>query len=403
MLSKQAREVKAYLSSDEGRGILRTARMVLRANNIKVQDDDVRGLKSLVLAYALYPNQLQDATGGLVQKTAKGPDFCQLDPSLCKGKQAIPRMEMPVLEGKFLLLVANNLAKGFIDWQETPKDPYRARYAETNSGDVVEISGLSESELSRLGIRELGVEGIHKYHQKSANGDMKVSVKQMKVPATELKPTQAEINFGKSFGMASSYMSGSFPSLLKYDPETVSLVSKEGYIIDGHHRWAAIGLLNTYSESKLMWGGEDIETTLLELVAKKASAGEIGAWLKDNKGGGVNAEMPILYIGLSLKSLLPCLNACTDSLGVTRKPFDEKNKTEKDKIVIPKNTPAYQMKVHDLKDISGPTDVLQQKDLETQEDESIFEKTRFKEDFDGRIKNLNQTRLARLKNRLRSW
>lgn len=75
MLSKQAREVKAYLSSDEGRGILRTARMVLRANNIKVQDDDARGLKSLVLAYALYPNQLQDATGGLVQKTAKGPDF----------------------------------------------------------------------------------------------------------------------------------------------------------------------------------------------------------------------------------------------------------------------------------------------------------------------------------------
>ena len=108
MLSKQAREVKAYLSTDEGTSILRTARMVLKANNIRVSDDDARGLKSLVLAYALYPNQLEEATGGLVQKTAGGPDFCQLDSSLCKGKQAIPRAEMPVLEGKNLIYVANN-------------------------------------------------------------------------------------------------------------------------------------------------------------------------------------------------------------------------------------------------------------------------------------------------------
>jgi hypothetical protein len=308
---------------------------------------------------------------------------------------------MPVLEGKSLLLVANNLAKGLIDWQETPADPYRARYVESNSGKMVEVTNLSERDLSRLGISGIGGEA-YKYHQKSANGDMKVTVKQMKVPATGLKPTQSEINFGKSFGMASAYINGSFPALLKYDPETVSLVSKEGYIIDGHHRWAAIGLLNTYSETKLIWGGEDIETTLLELVAKKADAGEIGAWLKNNKGGGSNAEMPVMYIGLSLKSLLPCLNACTDSLGVARKPFDEKNKTEKDKIVIPKNTPAYQMKVHELEGLSGPSDVLQQKEMETQENDALFQNVKQRQDF-GQVKNLNQTRLARLKNRLRSW
>ena len=354
MLSKQAREIRSYLSSDEGRGILRTARMVLKANNIKIVDDDARGLKSLAMAYALYPNQLKQATGGLIsiskEAVFKGVDFCSADPSLCKGRKPIPRIEMPVLEGNNLMLVTKNLSKGLIDWENPPKNPALQKYVPIMKGRlkgrVVPLQDLSVDQLIEYGIDETTVG--YKYHQYSANGDKKVKVQQVNVPAIDLKPTQSEINFEKAFGMVKGYLTNKFKALTQYDPNTVSLISKEGYIVDGHHRWAAIGLLNTYSPEKLIGtkSGDKYDTSgsLEELWTQDAS-NEVPAWLSKNKGGGdPSLSLACMAFNLPMKDLLPCLNACTDSLKVMRKPFDDKDPKEVAKVIIP--SMGYELQTH---------------------------------------------------------
>jgi len=411
MLSKQARQIKAYLSSNEGRGILRTARMVLKANNIRVSDDDSRGLKSLAMAYALYPNQLKQATGGLVSRTAdfKGVDFCSADPSLCTGRKQIPRIQMPVLEGNNLMLVTKNLKNGLIDWKNPPKNALYARWVPImqgrNKGKVIALSGLDPSELEEYGIDETTVG--YKYHHHSANGEMKVGVKQVNAPATELKPTQSEINFDKAFGMAVAYLTGAFKNLTKYDPKTVSLISKEGYIVDGHHRWAAIGLLNTYSPEKLIgykkdteyrdekgnltilnWNIEDSMYKLFLLDQKDL----LPEFLADEKGGGDKSlTLACMAFNLPMKDLLPCLNACTDSLGVARKPFDEKDPKQVEKITLP-GFQGYELLKHQDQ-FSGDEDA-------TSGLKNLLDQTKEVDDSEFAGVNQNYTRVARLKRRM---
>lgn len=387
MLTREARQIKAYLQSTEGRTIVRTAKMVLRANNIKLQDDDRMGLRSLVLAYALYPNQLSNSTQGLITKSAKlKVDFCSADPALCEGRKAIPRMEMPVLEGKNLQVVTKNLKNGLIDWKNPPRDAFRARYAHIPDlpsvkkelhGRLVEITALNAVQAKKLGIAgiELGYDGVYKYHQLSADEKMPVTVKQVSVKAGSLKPTQSEINFAKSFGMAQNYLLGKFNGLATFDPNNVTIVSKEGYIIDGHHRWAAIGLINAFSlESMTTLSSNPDEPTLLNLVEQENAKG-ISEWLKSNKGKGTDLKMPVVWMELPIKTLLPCLNACTDSLGVPRKPFDEDNPHEIAQIIIPKEDEAYKMNTHqrELKDTEGASEELQKVVDSTKPNSELFE------------------------------
>jgi hypothetical protein len=56
-----------------------------------------------------------------------------------------------------------------------------------------------------------------------------------KVPVGKLKATQKEIKAAKAFGMADSHLKGDFD-----DIDQKIVVSRDGYILDGHHRWAAL-------------------------------------------------------------------------------------------------------------------------------------------------------------------
>jgi hypothetical protein len=60
------------------------------------------------------------------------------------------------------------------------------------------------------------------------------------IPATQLKPSQQEIKLGQALGMAISMM-GKLPGPFKNGPggDLGAVISKDGYIMDGHHRWAA--------------------------------------------------------------------------------------------------------------------------------------------------------------------
>jgi hypothetical protein len=358
MLSKKAKTVLAYMQSSEGSYILRQADLVLKQNKIRVSDNDPMGIKGLILAHALYPQEVEQATGGLV-KTAD-LDYCDIDDGWCAGNKKIPRFKMPVIEGKFLHSVVKNLKNGFINWMNIPKNPFEARYYEAENGEMV----LAGNKTPR------GVE-LYSYHERSANGDNDYKVKcsnPLSVPATSLKPTQSEINFEKSYGMAFGYLTNSFPGLVKYDPKTVSLVSKDRYIIDGHHRWAAIGLLNRYGKDLLLGqciqNGEncsvdspDHVVELLELVTKPVDA-EITKWFKDapKDTGKPNLQLPIIVIDLPVKDLVDVLNACTDSLGVARKPFDQK---DKDKVVLPLDNYSFE-RVNVKEEESTPDDQFEQ-------------------------------------------
>ena len=71
-------------------------------------------------------------------------------------------------------------------------------------------------------------------------GDDKVSSKKASVAASKLNPSQKEIKLGQALGMAVS-MAGKLPGPFKSGAggDLGAVISKDGFIMDGHHRWAA--------------------------------------------------------------------------------------------------------------------------------------------------------------------
>jgi len=365
MLSKGARQVLSYLKTREGSYILRQAKNVLNANKIRITDDDRMGIKSLIMASALYPNALEEQTGGLAKSAGVNIDYCKVDTSWCKDNQKIPRFKMPVIEGKFLHEVVRNLQKGLIDWRKIPKNPFEAQYYEYNGQmRLVDSKTPVDAEL-------------FKYHEKSAPmpgaRQYKVKVQGPKAfDPLQLKPTQSEINFDKSYEMAIGFVSG-WTGLTEYSPKTVSLVSKEGFIIDGHHRWAAICMLNRFGEDFL--AGEcfkskgqkncdvnapDHITELMELITEPGDTSQIVVdMLNKAPKQSAGLTMPVIIIDLPVKELVDCLNACTDSFGIARKPFDAK---DKDKVKIPLGEDYNFEKIEIEDEIEGDSDFLIEKD-----------------------------------------
>ncbi len=103
-------------------------------------------------------------------------DICKISPSVCEGNLGIPRSEMPQLPGSVISKFLDHMA---------------------SQGAKV-----------------------------TKDATMKVG---------ELKATQKEINAEKVQGMAASYKAGKFPNI-----KDAIIVSSDGYILDGHHRWAAL-------------------------------------------------------------------------------------------------------------------------------------------------------------------
>ena len=62
-----------------------------------------------------------------------------------------------------------------------------------------------------------------------------VRTKRERVRVGELMATQSEIKAAKAYSMANAHLRGDFPTI---DKQIV--ISKDGYILDGHHRWAAL-------------------------------------------------------------------------------------------------------------------------------------------------------------------
>ena len=69
-----------------------------------------------------------------------------------------------------------------------------------------------------------------KGHKDGSESDDKVKTKLVSIKAKDLKPSQNAIYLGKALGMAIGGVSGG---------DLGAIISKDNYILDGHHRWAA--------------------------------------------------------------------------------------------------------------------------------------------------------------------
>lgn len=84
---------------------------------------------------------------------------------------------------------------------------------------------------------------------------LKINISYNRQNVYALKPTQAEIHSDKAIGMYWKYRKGLFPNI-----QSPIMVSLDGYIIDGHHRWAALKLTRNPQQT--------IQTITVHLPAK---------------------------------------------------------------------------------------------------------------------------------------
>ena len=171
-------------------------------------------------------------------------NFCA-ETGLCKGNLGLARNEMPVVEGSHFKDFVNRLKQGLLDISAAIQRGFKAVKDWLSSGDPKEDA---------------------------------VKVHTTSFDVTKLKATQREINADKAKGMADAARAG------KFDPgKEPVLVSKDFYILDGHHRWAA----------QILRAAED----------------------------GIKAKMNGVQVDLPVQELLAVANAYTDANGLSRKDF----------------------------------------------------------------------------------
>jgi len=120
------------------------------------------------------------------------------------------------------------------------------------------------------------------FEDKDKSDDV-VAGSKAKIAVGELKPAQTEIIKEKAFGMAINFLLNN-----KWkNADLGNIVSKDNYIMDGHHRWAAISLIDpssTVDVTQIDLPGQPLVTTL-NLITKGKFGIDTG-----NKGEGNVAE-----------------------------------------------------------------------------------------------------------------
>jgi hypothetical protein len=185
----------------------------------------------------------------------------------CKGNAGIPREEMPQFKGK-----------------PTPGSP--ASKMATGPGGEVDTEPMFKKMLKEKGIK----------------------IAETEIPSDSLKATQSELVGSKVAGMAKA---------LDNDPNHPAItapiyVSRDGYVVDGHHRWAAV-----------------------TSAAIKA---------------GKPANMKVIVIDMDIKDVIPMANNFAEEIGVAAKKADANKEEPKSKVDLSKY------------DTSGETDYFEEYD-----------------------------------------
>lgn len=159
------------------------------------------------------------------QGIGKSADLCKINPPICRGNLGRSRDTMP----------------------QFPDDKVRDSFLE---------------KLQKKGVRV-------------SEGKMKVG---------QLRASQEEIQAKKTIGMAGAYLDGKFSQI-----KNAIVISKDGYIVDGHHRWAALLTVSPGEEMNVIRVGVPIKE-LLDMVnghegvekrgLEAASIGQENVWFE---------------------------------------------------------------------------------------------------------------------------
>lgn len=165
----------------------------------------------------------------------KAADICKMSPSVCKKNKGLTRDKMPQIDGE--KSVKEMLASSKPDEKAKGEAMVQAG-ADPNSDKTILEQMLSHFE---------------------KNG-VKTTVEDM--PVGHMKATQSEIKAEKVYGMADAHLKGKFN-----DIDASVVVSSDGHILDGHHRWAALLTIDPSRTMKV----KKIDMTMDELLKEAAS------------------------------------------------------------------------------------------------------------------------------------
>lgn len=160
----------------------------------------------------------------------KSADICQMSPPICKGNMGLTRDKMPQIPGDMSV-------REMLD----SSDP--ATVAKGEAADAAGADPADERPILRQMLDTFRAEGV--------------KVEPKRIPVGKLKATQSEIKASKTFGMADAHLKGNFPSIADK-----IVVSRDGYILDGHHRWAALLTISPDREMSVLQVGMDMEDML---------------------------------------------------------------------------------------------------------------------------------------------
>ena len=141
----------------------------------------------------------------------------------------LPRIEMPVIEPEHMDEFEESLDKGHIDVNEPiAKSPEMRKNTSKYPTD--------------LGFDLRGRAWLFKGLRDGAKSDDIIQADMTEIAVAELKPTQSQIWLEKVVGMSLYF--GPLKQSSKFLHEAPIIVSSDGYILDGHHRFGAAMVSN---------------------------------------------------------------------------------------------------------------------------------------------------------------
>jgi len=150
----------------------------------------------------------------IAEKVRKGieeaADVCQLSPPVCVDNKRLTRDKMPQIEGG-----------------KSVKEMLKSKdELERKKGEAMVQAG-ADPEDDRPVMKQM----LDHFATLGAKA------KQARIRVGELKATQKEIKAAKVLGIADAHLKGDFNALTE---EPKVMISRDGFILDGHHRWAAV-------------------------------------------------------------------------------------------------------------------------------------------------------------------
>ena len=219
--------------------------------------------------------QAVDIARKIKQGIDSSADICKMNPSVCEGNKGLTRDRMPQIEGE---KTVKQMLEAMTDDTEFKdlSDKVRQAEAEAKKDDkklnlsaVIPDKKKRDAWLDRAKGEAMVQAGADPNATKTTMQQMidhfksnGVKTKNTKVPVGMLKATQSEILAPKTYSMADSYLKGKFPNI----GDSV-VVSRDGHILDGHHRWAAMLTVDPSREMNVQVIDMDMDDLLSEAQA----------------------------------------------------------------------------------------------------------------------------------------